>query len=808
MAADGSDDRHPPGAVRPGEGARPAAPSSDPGHPADASGSPPGEGITEEEAIRSLAGRIPARADSVRSRDILNQLFRRLGDDPSLSIGSLTVFNDAVTLEEGDFAVGAADRKGAPGAAPPADAVVALDSAYLKAHIGAYVRPAGFSRALDILRRRHLLVLCAPPGSGRKSAAMALLAEAGDRSRMHLVASALLLAERGWRCGPAGTTFVVPLTEADPAGRLDDVWLQATARNLSGNSNYMVIVTDRPCGALATAVSRPDFTFEELGRPDPLAVATKRARAVLGPARGGDLKVWLDRDEVATLLAEDGGPRSAARAGQQIAEALSGGKDLAATMQALLNPGRRVQEWFAKADTATGPGYQQMVLPVAVSVLEESSYLTIGDAAAALYRRLFPDQDEPPPLRFRRSLADQQQWIELIVPGEAASSYGDPAPELLRFRSPLLRATVLQYAWTWLDGMRPAMTGWMRDLAGHPDVEVRARAAASAGLLATLDFSYVLHRFVYPWAVSPSPGTRACAALALAVPGRNPLFAARVWALLREWAANAPDGPGSRLPWTAAEAAGSALGRSRPAEAVSVLGGVLNRDDWDCLAALAVAVLNLAENGCLREVLGALLEWSAAMDGSPQALKALLAFVLTARTPALAEPDSSPPEPAAAPASSPPPERVPGRSRLSGTAVAARGAGHPEPAGRPASPPSADGRRDGRDGRPDRPRHGSWPVLLAEAGSHREALRDLWGRAFAAKQVRPLALEAMRSWLELADRDAAALAPVSQVIASVIRLGGKHPERMEYYLEQWADDPKAPLRSAQRVLATIAPAAR
>lgn len=99
-------------------------------------------------------------------------------------------------------------------------------------------------------------------------------------------------------------------------------------------------------------------------------------------------------------------------------------------------------------------------------------------------------------------------------------------------------------------------------------------------------------------------------------------------------------------------------------------------------------------------------------------------------------------------------------------------------------------------------------MLLAEAGSHREALRDLWGRAFAAKQVRPLALEAMRSWLELADRDAAALAPVSQVIASVIRLGGKHPERMEYYLEQWADDPKAPLRSAQRVLATIAPAAR
>jgi biopolymer transport protein ExbB/TolQ len=80
---------------------------------------------------------------------------------------------------------------------------------------------------------------------------------------------------------------------------------------------------------------------------------------------------------------------------------------------------------------------------------------------------------------------------------------------------------------------------------------------------------------------------------------------------------------------------------------------------------------------------------------------------------------------------------------------------------------------------------------------------DLWGRAFTAKPVRPLALEALRSWLELADRDEAAVAPVSRVVEAVVRLGGKHPERMEYYLEQWASDLKKPVRSAQRVLAVI-----
>ena len=65
---------------------------------------------------------------------------------------------------------------------------------------------------------------------------------------------------------------------------------------------------------------------------------------------------------------------------------------------------------------------------------------------------------------------------------------------------------------------------------------------------------------------------------------------------------------------------------------ISVLGEVLKRDEWDCLVALAVAVLNLAENGRMPEVLDALLEWSAPMDGSPPVLKALLAFILTART--------------------------------------------------------------------------------------------------------------------------------------------------------------------------------
>ena len=375
------------------------------------------------------------------------------------------MFNDEILVEEGDFAIRSGSGE-STGGRPAADSAVPLDDGYLDRHIGMYVRPGGFGPALDTLRGRHLLILCGPPGSGRESAAIALLAEAGSRNSMRMMAGSVLLAERGWRCGPAGTAFLVPSLPGDLTGRLDDVWLQKTAKLLRDSRNYMVVVTEEACGALAAAGSRGEFTFEELGLPDPLTLVRRRARALVTPARTEELRRWLASDEVAALLAEDGSPRFASRVAVQIADAVSTHKDRAATLQALLDPAKRVQAWFARTDTSAGTDYRQIVLPVAVSVLEDSSYLTISDAATALYGRLFPDLEQPPALRFRRALADQQQWIQLAEPPEPATAYGDPSPEVLRFRSPRLGAAVLQHTWTWVNGMRPALTGWLRDLGG------------------------------------------------------------------------------------------------------------------------------------------------------------------------------------------------------------------------------------------------------------------------------------------------------------------------------------------------------
>ena len=759
-------------------------------------GASPGDGerVTEEEAIRALsADGGTARAEYVRAMEIVDEVLRRMGDDPGLRIGSINVFNDEIQVGEGDFTIGAGGGR-KPAGRRATDTVVLLDNISIERRANSYVRPKGFEQALEILTRRRLLVLCGPRGTGREAAALALLIEAADRGRLHLVDSTALLAEGGWLCGPGGTGFAVAPLEPPAARRLDDVWLEKTAKRLSEADNYMVVVTGAPTGALAMAGSRADFAFEELGVPDAMAVLSRRAHAAIEPTQSARLTSLLSSMEVADLVQADNSPRFAARAAVVLAEALNEGKDVALTIRALRNPAAQVQAWFDRYDGPGEPDYRQLVLPIAVSVLEDSGYLAVTDAATDLYRALLPGEEGPPPLRFRRSLIEHQHWIQLTSGEGVPELHGQPRTGLLRFRNPLLRAEVLQYTWIWLDGIRPALNGWLGELARQPDVDVRARAATSAGLLATLDFHYALHNFIYPWAAGRSAAVRACAAIALAIPGRSFRYEAQVWELLRQWAAYAPERSGSRLASTAAEAAGSVLGRHRPGDALSVLREVLNRDEWDSLTVLFLAVLNLAENGCAAEVLTALSDWSEPDDGSAPVIKALAVFALVARTPMAAETARDSPRPAKAEA---PPR---GPSRLTGTAVS------PHRNVTEGSSATVGGRPDGGGAegtspRRDAPAHDrSWPVVLTEVGKHHDVVRDLWGRALAAKPVRPLALEALRYWLELADEDARALTPVSRVIYAIAGLGGKHPNRIEYYLERWAHDPNQPLRAARRLL--------
>ena len=201
----------------------------------------------------------------------------------------------------------------------------------------------------------------------------------------------------------------------------------------------MVVVAGVPSGAFATADRRADFAFEHLGAPDAMAILAKRAKIAIHPSRMPALLTLLSRSDVRETLDADASPAFAARMARAITDALNEHKDIEQTVRALRSPAAQVQAWFDRYDGEAEADYRQLVLPIAVSVLEDSSYLTVTDAAVALYRRLFPEEEGPPPLRFRRSLREQQQWIQLtssreyLRPGMRSSPVPQPAAQV---RSP------------------------------------------------------------------------------------------------------------------------------------------------------------------------------------------------------------------------------------------------------------------------------------------------------------------------------------------------------------------------------------
>jgi len=321
------------------------------------------EGITEAEAIRSLGTRIPGREDWVRAVGVLESLARRLGDDVSLHIDSVNVFNDEIRLAKGDFAIGHRPTGSRTEGHADTDAAAGLDSAVLDASIAGYVQPPGFSAALEILSSRHMLILSGGQGSGRETAALALLAQAAKRDQLHLLTGADLVSEHAWACGPQGTGFFVASLEPAVASRLDDTWLRRTATRLADAVNFMVVVTGHLRGSLATAPSGAELVFDTLGLPDPVTVVRRKARASLRPDLVASLEIWLADDEVVALLTEEGSPSFLVRAAAVAAGALNAEEDPTAAIRKLLDPHARVQAWFARHDPPEEPDISSLSCP-------------------------------------------------------------------------------------------------------------------------------------------------------------------------------------------------------------------------------------------------------------------------------------------------------------------------------------------------------------------------------------------------------------------------------------------------------------
>ncbi|WP_431873232.1 hypothetical protein [Amycolatopsis sacchari] len=484
-----------------------------------------------------------------------------------------------------------------------------------------FVEPAGFQDERYLLADRNLVVLAGPAGTGKRTRALRLLRTVLHDAGLEEVVEELpvsVLANPTWRVPGEQTGFLVTDAPgrdgAGTAAKIGEEWLRKTADRLIEAGSYLVVATGPVGGSLATAPNRAEFVLDEWELPDPLEVLHRRLRDTV-PSEAEVLIAQLADTELAEVLAERDTPAFAVRAATEIVEGHRAGRALADTVAKLGDAEGLVQEWLSRE-----PEAKDLSLALATAVLDGAGYLKVSDAAVSLYRRLNNGGSAPMTLRYTRRLLAEHAWIRLVPSGDARR-----APSV-RFRHPRVRPAVLGVVWCHYDGARAKVLEWLKELAVHHDVEVRAGAAQAIGILAQQDFEHAVHEYLRPWGGDGSPLLRQTAAQGLDVAGVLG-DAQAAWSVLEGWARAAHSPDNEHLCTTAALAVGGQLGREDPRRALGVLWDfVVSQDEWEVLAAVAASTGALLEAGCGDEVLRALGEWTGPGADGDALVRALLVF--------------------------------------------------------------------------------------------------------------------------------------------------------------------------------------
>lgn len=534
--------------------------------------------------------------------------------------GNVTVFQGDITVQ-GDFIPGGTVRRPTARRAarvriPPEDLTEVSEY---------FVRPPDFDAGVGLLGDRNLIILSGPAKTGRYTRALMMLQAVLRRNELSGEVFRLngsVVGNMTWRVPQSGCGLLV----VDEGGKhrksaldsVGDPWLTYASEQLAKQHSYLVVVTGPVRGTLTTATRRADFVLDGLELPEPMKIV--RHRTVVALPWLTDVDDRLAGTDLAEVLADRDDPGFAARAAAAVVDALRADADLDEAVARLDNPGDQVREWLERE-----PELDEISFVMATAVLEGASYLNIADAAVKLYRQISGSSATMEP-RYQRDLNEERGWIERI--GRPDDPDGG---SVLRFKHARLRPFVLSVIWFEFDGARAKILSWLTDLAEHTDVEVRARAAQAAGILAGSDFEHGVHSYLLSWAAARSARLRQSAAHGLNVAGTVGRHDQSAWSYVEHWAKLATSGASRAFPATAALAAGGPLGVRNPDRALRVLHALLRNGGWDLLEPVALSTQVLIEAGCGDQALDALLDWTGPRHSGEPVVKALLTFAYALR---------------------------------------------------------------------------------------------------------------------------------------------------------------------------------
>lgn len=234
----------------------------------------------------------------------------------------------------------------------------------------------------------------------------------------------------------------------------------------------------------------------------------------------------------------------------------------------------QVTQWL----TGAQPPLLDKAFLISLAVFDGASYAVtaeLGDRLFALLHRIENPDEAPRIPVFGSTRADRLQLARAEGHmGTEVTEWGAVEQFVAGFRDRDIARILLHEVWNLHPSARPALVAWIKQLASDGRPLVRTRAAAATALLAAADLPSALALLIEPWADAKSPTAwlNAANALTLAVLLKVPT----VPQILHTWCT----GKHESRRWTAIRAYGL-LGPVLHKEALQALLDVAGQQQWD-----------------------------------------------------------------------------------------------------------------------------------------------------------------------------------------------------------------------------------
>ncbi|MFD4522742.1 hypothetical protein ACFWP7_02135 [Streptomyces sp. NPDC058470] len=391
------------------------------------------------------------------------------------------------------------------------------------------------------LTAHRILVLRGRPGTGRRTAALRMLMQAGPKAgEVIALDPGTESADFADHVQPGGVHVVVdPITSQDSP--LRDIHLNAVRRRLGDDGLFVVVA--------AHGTAMEDVTAHDW-EPPPAADITRahllhaiRHSATDGPSDGAvaadTARRLLELEPTVRYLSVGPSPGEAAGFARLLVEYAAGRCD----DEELSGYGRTSAEeitsrWFGEGDKSGGATLRDKAFLISLAVFDGLPYPLVAELGDLLYIRLRtveePDRTAGYPV-FGSSPADRLTLARAQEYDDETDTAWGPLPDrVVAFRNGSLWSTVLRHVWTSHPAVRKPLLAWLDTLVTDRRVFVRLRAAVASGVLAAADFSYAFDNFLNQWGSSSRPMQRQLAAWALYTAAEHGMDTA-VRRLLSNW---------------------------------------------------------------------------------------------------------------------------------------------------------------------------------------------------------------------------------------------------------------------------------